>query len=181
MRAVLLFLLVLLIGTGGAWGADPQPYAVTLKPTGNSALDQALHDVSQLVSLLKTAPVGPFALVTRARDDAGRFRTALNSYGYYKGVATVTIDGHPLDDPTLPDTLGKAPANPPVPVMVTFDLGPLFHLGKVTIQWDVPESARSAMGLAQGAPAVASDVLAAQQRLLVAIRSAGHPLAKVDL
>jgi translocation and assembly module TamA len=181
MRIVLLLVISLLIGTTLAWGADPQPYAVTLKPTGNAALDQALHDASQLISLQKNAPVGPFALVTRARDDAGRFQTALSSFGYYKGATTLTIDGHPLDDPSLPDTLGKAPADPPAQVMASFELGPLFHLGKVTIQGEVPESARAAVGLAPGAPAVASDVLAAQQRLLAAIRSAGHPLAKVDL
>jgi len=181
MRRTLLFFLVLLTWTGAAWGADPQPYVVTLKPTGNAALDQALHDASQLVSLRENAPVGPFALVARAREDAGRFQTALSSFGYYKATATLTIDGHPLDDATLADTLDKAPAKPPVPVVVSFDLGPLFHLGAVTIQGGVPEGARAALGLAPGAPAVASDVLAAQQRLLSAIRAAGHPLAKVDL
>lgn len=181
MRRTLLFFLVLLTWTGAAWGADPQPYVVTLKPTGNAALDQALHDASQLVSLRENAPVGPFALVARAREDAGRFQTALSSFGYYKATATLTIDGHPLDDATLADTLDKAPNKPPVPVVVSFDLGPLFHLGAVTIQGGVPEGARAALGLAPGAPAVASDVLAAQQRLLSAIRAAGHPLAKVDL
>lgn len=181
MRIVLLLLISLLIGTSWAWAADPQPYAVTLKPTGNAALDQALHDASQLVSLQKNAPVGPFALVTRARDDASRFQTALSSFGYYKAATTLTIDGHPLDDPSLPDLLGKAPADPPAQVVANFELGPQFHLGKVTIEGEVPASARAALGLAPGAPAVASDVLAAQQRLLAAIRSAGHPLAKVDL
>ena len=181
MRRILFFLLVLLTWTGEAWSADPQPYAVTLKPTGNAALDQALHDASQLVSLREKAPVGPFALVARAREDAGRFQTALSSFGYYKATATLTIDGHPLDDATLPDMLDHAPAAPPVPVMVSFDLGPLFHLGAVTIKGSVPEAARAALELAPGAPAVASDVLAAQQRLLSAIRAAGHPLAKVDL
>ncbi|HLY89651.1 MAG TPA: BamA/TamA family outer membrane protein [Acetobacteraceae bacterium] len=181
MRHILFFLLVLLTWTGEALGADPQPYAVTLKPTGNTALDQALHDASQLVSLRENAPVGPFALVARAREDAGRFQTALNSFGYYKAIAVLTIDGHALDDATLPDTLDHAPANPPVSVVVSFDLGPLFHLGAVTIQGNIPEAARAALGLAQGAPAVASGVLAAQQRLLSAIRAAGHPLAKVDL
>src|SRR5689334_21437058 len=102
MRRFLFFLLVLLTWTGEAWGADPQPYAVTLKPTGNAALDQALHDASQLVSLRQKAPVVPFALVARAREDAGRFQTALNSYGYYKATITLTIDGHALDDATLP-------------------------------------------------------------------------------
>jgi translocation and assembly module TamA len=181
MRLLSCFLLMLLIWTGAARAADPQPYAVTLKPTGNAALDAALHDASQLVSLAKNAPVGPFALVIRGRDDAGRFQAALNSFGYYKATATLTIDGHPLDDPTLPDTLEKAPADPPVPVAVSFDLGPLFRLGAVTIQGSVPESARAALDLASGAPAVASDVLAAEQRLLAAVRGAGHPLATVNL
>ena len=36
------------------------------------------------MALREKAPVGPFALVTRAREDAGRFQTALNSFGYYK-------------------------------------------------------------------------------------------------
>ena len=64
---------------------------------------------------------------------------------------------------------------------VAFDPGPLFHLGRVTIEGEVPAAARDQLGLAPGAPAVAADVLAAQQRLLTAIREAGHPLAKVEL
>ena len=181
MRGALLLIVAWLLGTSVAWGADPQPYTVTLKPTGNAALDQALHDASQLIALRDKAPVAGFALVTRARDDAGRFAAALSSFGYYKGVATITIDARPLDDPNLPDTLDRAPAKPPVPVVADFSLGALFHLGQVTIQGDVSESARAQLGLTSGAPAVASDVLAAQQRLLAAIRGAGHPLAKVDL
>jgi translocation and assembly module TamA len=171
----------LLLAPVGAIGADPQPYAVTLTPTGNAALDQALKDSSQLEALREKAPVGPFALVTRARDDAGRFQTALNSFGYYSSKVIVTVAGKPLDQADLPDLLQQAPADPPVPVVATIDLGPLFHLGRVTIEGDVPPAARDQLGLAPGAPAVAADVLAAQQRLLTAIREAGFPLAKVEL
>ncbi|HME20093.1 MAG TPA: autotransporter assembly complex family protein [Acetobacteraceae bacterium] len=171
----------LLLVRGSAFGAEPQPYAVTLQPTGNAALDQSLQDSSQLVSLREKAPVGPFALVTRARDDVGRFQTALNSFGYYAAKVTVTVDGRQLDDAALPDLLRQAPADPPVPVVAGFDTGPQFHLGRVTIEGDVPPSASDQLGLAPGAPAVAADVLAAQQRLLAAIREAGHPLAKVEL
>ena len=174
-------LTVVLLYGAQAFGADPQPYAVTLKPTNNSALDQALKDSSQLISLREKAPVGPFALVTRAREDLGRFQQALNSYGYYKASIKLTIDGHPLDDPTLPDLLDHVPADPPVVVEATFDPGPVFHLGRVAIAGDVPPEARDQLGLAPGAPAIASDVLSAQQRLLTAIREAGHPLAKVEL
>ena len=171
----------LLLVRGAALGADPQPYAVTLTPTGNAALDQALRDASQLEALREKAPAGPFALVARARDDAGRFQTALNSFGYYASKVTVTVAGKPLDQADLPDLLQQAPADPPVPVVATFDPGPLFHLGRVTIEGDVPPAARDQLGLAPGAPAVAADVLAAQQRLLTAIREAGYPLAKVEL
>ena len=64
-------------------GADPQPYSVTLKPTGNSALDSALHDAATLISLQDKPPVGGFALVQRARQDVDRFQSVLQSYGYY--------------------------------------------------------------------------------------------------
>ena len=174
---------VLLIGTLPYAGlaADPQPYAVTLTPTGNSALDNALHDTSSLISLQKSAPAGGFALTERARQDLGRFTTALHSYGYYKARIVLTIDGHSLDDPDLPDAIDHAPAAPPLPVDAKFDLGPLFHLGRIVIDGRVPPDARAKLGLAPGQPALAADVLAAQARLLAAIREDGYPLAQVDM
>jgi translocation and assembly module TamA len=177
----ILVLLTLFLNGGRALGADPLPYSVTLKPTGQSAIDQALKDASQLLALREKAPVGPFALVTRAQEDLGRFQAALNSFGYYKGKVTLTVAGRPLDDSSLPDLLDKAPADPPVEVVAAFDPGPLFHLGQVDVVGELPPGTREQVGLSPGAPAVAADVLAAQQRLLTAVREAGHPLAKVDL
>ncbi len=116
MRTVLHFLAVagvLLLCGGQALGADPQPYTVTLKPTGDKAVDQAVKDSSQLVALRDKAPAGPFALVTRSRDDLGRFQGALNSFGYYKARITATIAGQTIDDANLPDVLEKAAADPP--------------------------------------------------------------------
>jgi translocation and assembly module TamA len=165
--------------TPRARAADPQPYTVNLEKTGNDALDQALHDSSNLVSLRESAPVGPFALVERAREDASRFVTALHGFGYYKGSVEITIAGHALQENDLPDLLSRAPASPPVKVMVSPKPGPLFHIRKVDIQGAVPAKVRAQLSLAPGAPARAQDVLAAQTRLLDALRAEGYALAKV--
>lgn len=158
--------------------ADPQPYEVTLKPTGNAALDTALHDLSTLVSLQANGPVGPFGLIARAQQDVGRLQAVLGSFGYYDGKVMLRIDGHAADDPALPDLLAAAPAKPPVKVTLGFAAGPQFHLGKVAIEGSVPQVARDAMKLAPGDPAVASDVLDAQGRILTALRNDGYALAK---
>ncbi len=168
-----------LLAAPSTLAADPQPYAATIVPTGDAALNTILRESSMLLSLGK-APVGPFALVTRARDDEKRLNTALESRGYYAGSVHVTILGHPLSDPALPDLLQQAPAAPPTPVRVTVDRGPLFRLGHVALQGTVPPPGQEALDLAPGAPAVAADVLAAQARVLAALRRNGYALAKVD-
>lgn len=161
--------------------ADPQLYAVTIAPTGNAALDKALHDSSSLISLQKTAPVGPFALVTRAQGDAGRFLTALHSFGYYGGSVAIQVAGKPVDDTTLAQTLDQTPASTTVPVTATMTLGPLFHLRKVVIDGAVPADVEQKLApVGPGAPAVAADVLAAQARLQSALLDDGYALAKVD-
>jgi translocation and assembly module TamA len=179
VAVAMLALVAVLVGPA-TQAADPQPYTVSIDNTGNSALDQALHDSSMLVSLRESAPVAPFALIARAQEDVGRFETALHSFGFYKGRVDVRIAGHPLDDPNLTDILDRMPANPPVPVTVAFEPGPLFHLRKVAIEGAVPDAARAKLDLKPGAPAVASDVLAARQRLLNAMRDEGYALAEVD-
>jgi translocation and assembly module TamA len=176
---------VILVVTAGAAaiepsrGADPQPYTVNLKPTGDSALDAALNGSSTLISLEKSAPVGGFALTERARQDAARFETALRSFGYYKATVATTIAGHVLTDPTLPSTIDQAPANPPLEVAVSFDLGPRFELGSVSIATPVPPAVAAHLDLKPGQPALAAEILAAQGRLLDALRADSYPLAKV--
>ena len=120
-----------------------------------------------------------FALTERARQDKGRFETALQSFGYYKAAVIMTIAGHNLDDPTLPTTIDNAPANPPLEVAVNFNLGPRFKLGSVVISTPVPADIPAHLELKPGQPAMAAEVLAAQSRLLAALQADGYPLAKV--
>ena len=169
---------VLCLLAGAARAADPQPYSVTLPPTGEAGLDQALHDSSNLLSLRESAPVGPFALVTRARDDRGRLETALNSYGHYAARVTVRVAGRDLDDPGLPTALEAATG--PVEVAVAIEAGPVFRLRRVELTGQPLPEARAALGLKPGDPAIAADMLAARERMLEALRVGGHALARVE-
>ncbi len=166
-------------GPGPARAADPVAYTTMILPTGVDPLDQSLTDTSTLISLHDAGPIGPFGLIARARADAERFAAALGSYGYYKARISVTVAGRPLDDPTLAESLERAPAEPPVAVEVSVEPGPLFHLRRVTIDGSLPPGSDIRLELAPGAPAAAGPVLAERARLLAALRQDGYALAKV--
>ena len=175
--ALLALLVTVLVPPCPGRAADPVPYAPTLAPTGDGALDAALRDSSNLIGLVD-APVGPFALVARAREDVGRLQAALNSFGHYAGTVRVLVAGRSLDDAGLPDALEAAPEAPPVPVAVRVEPGPEFKLGQVAATGDPP--AGFGLDLRPGQPARAADVLAARDKLFSSLRDAGYALAKVD-
>ena len=179
IRARLLAVAMYLIAAV-AHAADPQPYSVNIDKTRNAQLDQLLQDASTMISLQNSAPVGPFALIARAKQDQQRFITALHSLGYYQGKALLRIAGRTPDNPDLFDNLTAAPADTPVPVTVALELGPLFHLGEIKIQGNVPKQAHDWLTLNAGDPALAADVLAARERLLTALREQGYAQAKVE-
>ncbi len=157
--------------------ADPQPYTVDIADTGDEALTSALKGASRLVRLREGQPIGPFPLISRARQDVDRLVTVLQSFGYYNGKIDIRIDGEALTDPALPGHLAKSTGTAKVKVGV--DKGPQFTLGKVAVEGTVPDDARSQLELKSGDPAIASDVLAARQRLLTALQEHGYALAKV--
>ena len=160
--------------------ADPQPYAVTIQRTNIGALDAALRLSSQLIALRTRAPVGPFALIARAQQDRERLATVLESFGYYQRILTITIEGQGLDDPGLPDAIGALERTHPAKINVAIQLGPLYHVRRITIEGEVSADARRAMQLEPGAAAVASNILGARDRLLDALEEQGHALAKVE-
>ena len=161
----------------GLNAADPQPYDVILAPSGDATLDAAVRDSSNLLVLRDKAPVGGFALVERARQDAARFEAALQAFGYYKGRVSVTIAGRPIDDPGLPDFVDRAPAAAVLQVEAAIDPGSRFRFGRVDIEGSAPATVAAvlgaALGLTAGQPALAADVIAGQERMLAALRNAG--------
>jgi translocation and assembly module TamA len=162
-----------------AQAADPQPYRVDLASTGVAALDATLRASSNLVTLREGAPVSPFGLIARARADVDRLKTVLESFGYYQAGVRVQIDAHPLEDPGLPELLAALPAKQVARIGVSFVLGPLYHLGDIRIEGDLPPDAAT-LDLHPGAPAVAADVLAAGARLQSELQDHGHAFAAVD-
>jgi translocation and assembly module TamA len=163
-----------------AQAADPQPYTVEISGADASDVNTALRASSQLVTLAGTNPIPPFALVTRMREDVPRLQTALDSFGYYHNNVSVTAEGLGPDDPELPTKLDALTSSTPAKVKIAVTMGPLYHIGKVTLKGTVPEGDRAALGLKSGDPAVAGIVLDGQGRLLAALQEDGYALAKVD-
>ena len=167
--------------------ANPQPYGIEWTSTGDGAIDSTLKLTSQLAALRTTAPVGPYGLIARARGDVKRLRTVLESFGYYQGTITITIDGASLDSAGLGESLSALGKGADARVKITPALGPLFHIGRIEIQGTLPKGMErtlglphALLGLASGAAAVASEVLAAGAELQAKLQDAGYATAKVD-
>ena len=163
-----------------AWSADPQGYKVRLEGPVARDIASTLSDSSDLVSLRKSAPVSPLGLVLRARSDMTRLKTVLESYGYYQSAVTATIDGEPLTSADLSDKLAAMPAGKEAAVVVSYVPGPIYHLGKITLEGDLPPAKRGLLDLHAGQPAVAADVINAGTRLLRALQDQGYAFAKVE-
>ena len=163
-----------------AWSADPQGYKVRLEGPVARDIASTLSDSSDLVSLRKSAPVSPLGLVLRARSDMTRLKTVLESYGYYQSAVTATIDGEPLTSADLSDKLAAMPAGKEAAVVVSYVPGPIYHLGKITLEGDLPPAKRGLLDLHAGQPAVAADVINAGTRLLRSLQDQGYAFAKVE-
>ena len=178
VRALVVAAVVLIPALGRA--ADPQPYTVEIAETGHSDVDAAIAASSLLASLRESAPAPPFALIERARGDADRIQIALQSFGYYGATVNVTIDGHAVSDPDLPNVLDRVAQGTAVAVKVAIEPGPQYTLRDIHIDGSLPNDDAGALGLPPGEPAIAADVLAAQTRLLTALQEDGYAYAKVD-
>lgn len=169
----------------------PLPYSVSIVKLEDEAVYGALQASSQLRALQKTRHVGAYALAGRIRADYTRLQGALHSYGYYAGhiEITVTVADHTLsgDAPDLASLLAVAKAGETVKIQIGAQLGPRFTIGHVTVQLDgkdaqhpLSEQERQSMGVEEGKPAIAADVLAAQGKLLSFLQNEGYALASVQ-
>ncbi|WP_426957192.1 autotransporter assembly complex protein TamA [Muricoccus radiodurans] len=158
------------------------PYAVTVTPTGDAALNTALDGVSVLRRLQTSVPTSAEGLVARALQDQGNLRTALRAEGYYSGTTTITLAGEAPDAQGLAARLA-ARGTEPVPVVISAETGPQYRIGSVSLRPAVPEAnidrAGQVTGLDPGDPARAEAVINAQETLLTRLRESGYPFAAV--
>jgi translocation and assembly module TamA len=181
MKSTVFALLLGLTALGSyASAADNLAYRVEITSVGDRNIDATLKATSDLVSLRGKAPVSSFGLIARARSDADRLKTVLEGFGYYQSTVAIPINGMPLDKPELAGTLESLPKGETAHVAISFSLGPLYHLGHIDIDGDLPEGVANTLGLTEGQPAVALTVLAGGARLQSALQEQGYAFAQVD-
>ena len=162
---------------------DAQPYELEFTVTGETGLEDALRNASELAREGERPPPGSAGLIARARGDYGRLLAALYSQGHYGGTIRITVNGAPVEtlrpDVDMPD---------PVPVTVTVDTGPEFKFGAIqvdglppTIATDEDEAVLDldSWALRTGEVAKSGAILEAEGRLIDVWRHRGHPKAEI--
>jgi len=169
-----------LLATGAAQGADPVSYKVQFAPSGDTALDKLLKQISTLEALRKKLPPAPFALIGRSKADEAQFLIVLHSLGYDAGQVEISIDGKALDDPGLLATLAAAPAHEDAAVHVAPHISTQFHLGQVVLN-GLPPGFKAPVTVKPGDVAFAAPVLAASPAVQLALQNDGYAFATVGI
>jgi translocation and assembly module TamA len=156
---------------------DPVRYSVTLD-TGDADKDLAgkLKEASNLVADEEDPVSGSLGVLTKARNDRERLIAILYADARYDGVVNVSIEGKSIDE-LPPDAVFDT--SRPVPVSIRVTPGGVFTLGEVTLKGDAARLDPAQYDLARGKPAGSEAILAAEARMVKALREEGRPLAKV--
>ena len=158
---------------------------------GDRGIRNAVMDASSLYKLRKDAPPDGEALARRAASDFAPVIDALWGAGYYNATVTISLGAASLtidsSDVAAFARAAESYRNRAVaPVAIKVDPGPLFRLRSIRVvnaagvEFSQGELPPRIVGLKPGDPAVASDLRAAQARIVDWFRSQGRPLAKVQ-
>ncbi|MBI1213272.1 MAG: BamA/TamA family outer membrane protein [Alphaproteobacteria bacterium] len=152
---------------------------------GDDSIKDALESASLLFTYVKEPLDSVGVLFARAKADRQRMVRALSALGYFGARAQITIAGREIDDVAAEDALS---ANPPesIAVDITVRTGRQFTFGLIKLA-PAPAASAEALaelpanstGLTQGLPARSADVVAADARIVSALREAGYPFATI--
>lgn len=156
---------------------DPVNYTLNLETgTSNEDLKEALENASRLFQEKDQPVSGNLGLVIRARDDRDRLLAALYENARYGGVIGITVNGQDIDS-LPPDPV--FPAGAPVPVTVSVKPGPVFTIGKVTLEGDAAGKNPDDYDLVPGAQANSTLIIKAGEQVVEDLKKEGRPLAKL--
>lgn len=138
---------------------------------------------SRLEALRGRTPTDPAGLEQRMRSDLSVARDVLHSYGFYLGEASGALRLLPPKDPD--DAVQR------YEVTIIFNPGVRYHLGQSVINVEIEEGADASehmnlpksladVGLRDGAPVVADEVLAAVGRVRGLFLNRGYPFATLE-
>lgn len=153
-----------------------RPYATTVVPTGDGALDTAIAAAARLVLLEDRAPTDLPGLLARARGDVERLRAALDSEGYFAGGATVRVAGQ---DPASPGFRAPPDDGTPIPVTIQATPGPRYRITSIRAPGAEGRLEAEALQDLVGEPARGANVVSAQTQLIERLLASGHPFAAV--
>jgi translocation and assembly module TamA len=168
------------------------PYSFTVEVAGGaSGLKDAVKDASSLYRLRKDAPPDGEALARRAQSDFAPVIDALWGAGYYNATVTIAIDRASLsigshDIAAFARAAETYRNRTAAPVVVRIEPGPLFKLRTVRVldalgvEFSEAELPQRIVGLKSGDPAVASEIRAAETRIVDTFRNEGRPFAKIQ-
>lgn len=190
VRGLALALCAAVLGLHASLADDPdqgQAYAPSLTiDQKDDTVEGAIRSASLLFSYAKDPVDSSGVLFERARADKARIVRALNALGYFAAKVAITIEGGAIDDIAHEDAVGAKPPGTRLSVDVTVATGPLFTFGTIAVSPAAGSSGEplqslklDVTGIVAGGPARSADVVAANDRIVAALRAEGYPFAAI--
>lgn len=152
---------------------------------GGGAIKEALESASRLFTYKKEPLDSVAVLFARAKEDRPRLLRAMNALGFFGAQVEITVAGYRIDDIAAEDALS---ADPPKSLSVEIKViaGPQFTFGRIQIApadgtsgEAIAKLAADTTGLKTGDKALSAPVVAADARIVSALREAGYPFAAI--
>ncbi|WP_328702873.1 autotransporter assembly complex protein TamA [Arenibaculum pallidiluteum] len=169
MRLAAVFAVLALCFAGAPARAQQTPYEPTLTGVDDGELADLIRSTASLFRLRDEPPPSPVGLQRRADSDRDSMVAALRSFGYYESAIDIRIDT----------------AASPAKVEVAIEPGPLYRYDDLAVTGPEDEAVpeleidRRALGLEEGEPARARNVVDAEGRLTGQLAGKGFAFAKV--
>ena len=167
------------------------PYDVTFEISGDDDVERALKDASKLYDLRSDAPPDGDILARRIEADIGPLTDALWGAGFYGARVAIEVDGasatvQRVDRASLARAAEAYRGSAVVPVRVVVETGEVYRLRSVAVldaasgaPYGEEELPSWIIGLEPGEPGRASDLRAAQARMVDHWRGRARPFADV--